>query len=263
MIEKVIVITGASSGLGAELAQQLSAPGVALVLFARRETLLLEIAKPCRQQGAEVLVVAGDVCQQADCQRLMDEAVAAFGGIDILINNAGLSMWTAFEDLDDLSLMKTLVDVNYLGNVYCCYYALPYLKKSSGMMVSVSSVQGRLGVPYHTGYAAAKHAVQGFYDSLRIELGDRVGILLVSPGWIAGTGLRAARLDKDNSQRGKLANSHSSSAVPVSICAKKIIQAIRLKKKELVVPGYFKFLFLLRGVSLTVINKIMQWKFKI
>ncbi len=184
--DKVVVITGASSGIGRELACQLAAQGAKLALAARNVERLKAVRVECEKRGGQAIAVPTDVTEQAQCESLMMKTVETFGGIDILVNNAGISMWARFEDVTDLSIFEQIMRVNYLGSLYCTYYALPHLKASRGQIVAVSSLTGKTGVPLRSGYAASKHAVVGFFDSLRIELADDgVDVTIIYPGFVA------------------------------------------------------------------------------
>ena len=169
---KVVVVTGASQGIGKALCLELAAQRPRLVLAARDAAALEAVAAECRARGAETLVVPTDVGDEAACRALVERAVERFGGVDVLVNNAGMGMLARFEDVTDLSLYERLMRVNYLGSVYPTFYALPHLKRSRGQIVAVSSLAGLNGVPMRTAYAATKHAQMGFFDSLRIELRD-------------------------------------------------------------------------------------------
>ncbi len=183
---KVVVVTGASTGIGRALCLALAPQGPRLVLAARDEARLHEVAAQCRAAGAaEALVVPTDVSSQAACVRLVTRTVGQCGGIDVLVNNAGIGMIASFEDVQDLSIYENLMRVNYLGCVYPTYYALQELKKSKGQIVVVASLAGMTGVPTRTGYAASKHAIFGFFDSLRIELaGSGVDVTIVAPDFV-------------------------------------------------------------------------------
>ena len=188
--DNVVVITGASKGIGAELARQLARQGAKLLLTARDEAALGAVASECVALGAEIHVVIADVAVQTECQRIIDGAMAKFGRIDTLVNNAGASMWAKFEDIDDMSILERIMQINYMGAVYCTHYALPHLKSTKGRIVGIASLTGKVGVPTRSGYAASKHAMAGFFDSLRIELQDSgVTVTMVYPGFVA-TGIR-------------------------------------------------------------------------
>jgi short-subunit dehydrogenase len=182
---KTIVVTGASSGIGRALCLALAPHRPHLVLSGRDEARLEQAAEACRAAGAEALAVRADVTVPAQCQLLVVRAVERFGGIDVLVNNAGISMIALFEEVQDLSVFESVMRVNYLGAVYATWHALPHLKRSRGQIVAVASLAGLTGVPCRTGYSASKHAMIGFFDSLRIELrGSGVSVTVVAPDFV-------------------------------------------------------------------------------
>ncbi len=182
---KVVVVTGASSGIGRALCLELAAERPRLVLAARDEQALAEVAGACREQGAEVLVVPTDVTDPAACRALVERTVAAWNALDVLVHNAGITMWSLFEEVTDFEIFAQLMRVNYLGPVHLTRHALPHLRRARGRLVAVASVAGLTGVPTRTGYAATKHAVFGFFDSLRIELqGSGVSVTLIAPDFV-------------------------------------------------------------------------------
>lgn len=166
--DNVVVITGASDGIGREMALQLAGQGAWLALAARDAQKLEAVAAECRARGGRALAVPTDVGDQAQCRALVDRTLAEFGRVDTLVNNAGVSMWARFDQVTELAPFETMMRVNYLGSVYCTHAALPHLKRTRGRIVGVSSLTGRAGVPTRSGYAASKHAMAGFFDSLRI-----------------------------------------------------------------------------------------------
>jgi short-subunit dehydrogenase len=183
---KSIVVTGASSGIGKALCLALAPQRPRLVLAARDATRLEEVAGQSRAAGADTLVVPTDVTSEEECRRLVQQTVERFGALDVLVNNAGIGMLARFDELTDLSVYDRLMKVNYLGCVYLTFHALPHLKKSRGQIVVMASVAGLTGAPTRTGYAASKHAVFGFFDSLRIELdGTGVSVTIVAPYFVA------------------------------------------------------------------------------
>ncbi len=231
---KTIVITGASSGIGQELAVALAKDGANLVLAARTAETLAETAKRCEAAGGKAIAVATDVGDQAACEALMKAAVATFGGIDILVNNAGVSMVAAFESITDLSLFERLMRINYLGAVYCTHFALPHVKARKGLLVAVSSLTGKTGVPTRTGYSASKHAMQGFFDSLRIELIESgVDVLVVSPGFVA-TDIRASALGSDGSALKTSPRDEAEGTMSVDECVGIIYRAMARRDREVV-----------------------------
>lgn len=244
---KAVAVTGASSGLGAAVAEAFAAAGARPALFARSKERLEAVAARCRAAGGDPLVVAGDVTAPASCRALIERTVERFDSLDMLVASAGLSMWSRFDELDDADVLRRVMEVNYWGLVHCALPALPHLKQSAGMLVAVSSLQGKVGVPYHSGYAAAKHAVQGFCDSLRLELrGTGVGVLTVLPHWIQGTGLRRRALGADGRPRGEAAPRHGTGAVPVEAVARAVVAATRRRRRSLLLPPRLRLLPLFR-----------------
>ncbi len=167
------------------------------------------------------------------CKNLIEKTLSEFGRIDTLINNAGISMSAKFEEIKDLDVFRKIMDVNYLGSVYCTYYALPYLKKSKGRIVGISSLTGLVGVPTRTGYAASKHAMRGFYDSLRIELMNTgVSVTMIYPGFVTSE-VRERALGIDGNPVGK-SHLDESKIMSTEECARQIINAAAKRKRELV-----------------------------
>jgi short-subunit dehydrogenase len=182
---KTVLITGASEGIGRALALNLAAAGADLVLAARSAARLQEAARDCAALGAQVEAVAMDVAQGTDCLRCVERAVARFGRLDILVNNAGITMWARFDEISDFAVYERLMEVNVLGSVRMTAAALPHLKASRGLLVAVASMAGLIGVPERTGYAASKHAMVGFFESLRIELrGSGVDVTIIAPDFV-------------------------------------------------------------------------------
>lgn len=183
--DRVVIVTGASEGIGRALALELARDRPRLVLAARDRGRLESLATEARALGAECHVVPADVADRASCEALVATALAACGRIDALVCNAGATMWARFDALADLEVFERLMRVNYLGCVWLTHAALPALKASRGRLVAIASVAGLSGVPERTAYAASKHAVVGFCDSLRIELaGTGVSVTVVAPDFV-------------------------------------------------------------------------------
>jgi short-subunit dehydrogenase len=174
------------------------------------------------------------------CRRLIDRAVESFGGVDVLVNNAGIGMWARFEEVTDLSIYERIMRVNYLGAVYCAHAALPHVRKSRGLFVAISSLTGKTGVPTRTGYAASKHAMQGFFDSLRIELrGTGVDVLVVSPGFVA-TDIRARALGGDGKPIEVSRREEERGTMDIDTCVDQIVKAIEKRKRDVVMTSSAK-----------------------
>src|SRR6202050_2625776 len=182
---KTVLITGASAGIGRSLALQLAQQQAQLALSGRDQAHLAQVARDCTARGAPTLSLAADVSVREDCTRLVAQTVARFGRIDVLVNNAGFTMWSRLDTVTDLAVYAQLLAVNYLGAGDTTAAALPHLKASRGLIVAVASLAGLTGVPERTGYAASKHAMVGFFESLRIELaGSGVDVTIIAPDFV-------------------------------------------------------------------------------
>ena len=202
--ENVVIITGASMGIGQELALQLSDCGAWLALAARNAKKLNEVSEQCHKRGGRSIVIPTDVADQSQCQNLIDRTIAEYGRIDTLINNAGIGSVVKFEKSQDLNVFEKIIQVNFFGSVYCTHYALPYLKETRGRLVGVSSLRGRLPSPTADGYGASKHAMAGFFDSLRLEIAHSgVSVTMIYPGWVS-TGITSRTLGVDGKPTGEI-----------------------------------------------------------
>lgn len=213
IVMKVVIITGASSGIGLATAKEFASKGDCVVLAARNAEKLKSTVESLGQQyGQEAelenkkvprfIAVATDVVKEEDCKNLITKTVKVYGRIDVLVNNAGISMRAMFKDLD-LSVIKNLMDVNFWGTVYCTKYALDYLLKSKGSVVGVISIAGFKGLPARTGYSSSKFAIYGFLDTLRVEhLHDGLHVMIFAPGFTASN-IRFTALTADGSAQGE------------------------------------------------------------
>ena len=254
---KVIIITGASSGIGLATAKLCASKGANVVLAARSIDKLYQIADgfPYKER---YLCVKTDVTVEDDCKHLIDATVEKFGRIDILINNAGISMRALFKDLN-LSVMKRLMDVNYWGTVYCTKYALKSLLESKGTVVGIISIMGYSSSPARTGYASSKFAIRGFLDALHIEhLHDGFHVLVFAPGFTASN-IRNVALTADGSAQGvtPLDESKLMSAEKV---AKLLLKAIRKHKNHVVLTHLGWWTVHVTNVLPNLVNKI-QYKY--
>lgn len=257
MRNKVVVITGASKGIGAELARQFAALGARLVLAARNTAELEAVAADCNKLGASAITMKCDVALERDCQAVMSGAALAFGGIDVLVNNAGATMWAYFEEIDDMSILERIMQVNYMGAVYCTRHALPYLRQSRGVLCGVASLAGKTGVPTRTGYAASKHAMTGFFDSLRIELdGSGVAVTMIYPGFVS-TGIRENATGPDGKPI-QVSPVKEGEVMGVEECARIIVKAIETRKREVVMTARGKIGLWLKLFAPALIDRIAK-----
>ena len=238
--DNVVILTGASTGIGEAMAHQLAGQGAQLALAARNAPKLEAVAAACRARGGRALVVPTDVTNEDECRELAERTVAEYGRIDTLINNAGLSMWMKFEDVEDLDSLEYIMRVNFFGSMYCTYYALPHLKQSRGRIVAVASVTGRTGVPTRTGYAASKHAVVGFFESLRIEVeDDGVSVTIAFPDFV-GSGMHTRSLGADGQPLGH--NPLQVDKIMTSDeCARLILAGAAARKRQVIMSTRSRF----------------------
>lgn len=232
MIEnKVVIITGASSGIGKSLAELYISKGWHLVLAARRIERLLEFEK--ENPDAKILSVKTDVSVEADCSNLIEKAIERFGRIDVLINNAGISMRATFDQVE-LDVLQKLMDVNFWGTVYCSKFAIPHLVKQKGSLVGVISVGGYIGLPGRTGYSASKFAVRGFLDTLRIEyMKTGLHVLVAAPGFTASE-IRKNALTADGTLQGETPRDESK-MMSSEECARRIVWGIEKRRRKIII----------------------------
>ncbi len=230
--DKVIIITGASSGIGDALAREAIKHKMKVVLAARNTDKMEQTAASRQWDTNQFLIVKTDVSREKDCQALIKQVIERFNSIDILINNAGISMRALFADLD-LSVLHQLMDINFWGTVYCTHHALPHLLKSKGTVAGISSIAGFKGLPARTGYSASKFAMHGFLESLRIEnLKTGLHVLIACPGFTASN-IRKTALASDGSQQGESPRQEEKMMSAQEV-AGHILKAVARKKRTLV-----------------------------
>ena len=258
-VGQVVLITGASSGIGAELARQFAADGARVALAARDATRLESVAAECRALGAEALVVVGDVAVEASCADIVDRTVAHYGQLDVLVNNAGMGSSGRFEDVTDLTIFDTLMRVNYLGSVWCTAHALPHLKRSKGRLVAISSLTGLTGVPKRTAYAATKHAMAGFFDSLRIELdGTGVTVTMIYPGFVFSE-INQRALSPDGTPFGDRGYTRrKGETMETDRCGRLILAAVANRNRDLVMTWRGKIGRMLKLMSPALVDRIAK-----
>lgn len=255
--DNVVILTGASSGIGRAAAQQLAEQGAWLALGARDIDRLEQVAAECRQRGGRALAVKTDVAIESECRRLIEQTVAEYGRVDTLINNAGISMWTPFDQLQDLAILDRIMRANYLGAAYLTYHALPHVKQTRGRLAAVSSLAGKSGVPTRSGYAASKHALAGFFDSLRIELaGTGVSVTIVYPGFVTSE-IRERAFGADGKPLGQ-SPVRESEVMSADECARIMLNAIARRKREEVMTWRGKLGQWLKLIAPGVVDKVAR-----
>ena len=237
--DKTVIITGASSGIGKALAIEFAKRGANIVLAARQYVALCELAEALdKEYKVKSLAIQCDVSVEEDCVQLIKQTLVTFGKIDVLVNNAGISMRALFKDAD-IKVLKTLMDVNFWGTVYCTKYAMPELLKTKGSIVGVSSIAGYKGLPGRTGYSASKFAMNGFLDALRVEnLKTGVHVLTACPGFTASN-IRNTALDKDGSQQGE-STLNEEKMMSAEEVAKIIADGVESRARTLIMTGQGK-----------------------
>lgn len=255
MKDKIIIVTGASSGIGRSLAEELAKRGAKVILAARNIHKLNDLSKKIESRGSEILAVKTDVSNEGECKNLIKKTIEKFGRIDVLINNAGISMRALFEEVD-LIVIKQLMDVNFWGTVYCTKYAMPYVLKTKGSVVGVSSIAGFKGLPGRSGYSASKFAVHGFLEVLRTEnLKNGLHVLIACPGFTASN-IRNTALTKDGSQQGESPRDESKMMTSEEV-AIRITDAIEKRKRTLILTSQGKLTVLLNKFFPKFMDKVV------
>jgi short-subunit dehydrogenase len=227
---KKVWITGASSGIGEALAYALNTKGCNLIISSRKEKDLLRVKGHC-EFPEKVVVVPLDLTNRDALPMQVETAKEAFGGIDMLINNAGISQRSLIVDTE-FAVYEKLMQVNYLGTIALTKLVLPYfIAEKKGHFVTVTSLMGKFGSPYRSGYCAAKHALHGFFDVLRMEHEkDGIAVTLICPGFIQ-TNVAKNALTADGSAQGA-DDQATKNGLSTAVCAQKIIRAIEQKRFE-------------------------------
>ncbi|NCA84104.1 MAG: SDR family oxidoreductase [Clostridia bacterium] len=253
--DQVVVITGASSGIGEALVIEFAGQGARVVAAARNTAKLQQMQTSLHQKGQHMLAVATDVSRETDCQNLIQAAIDKYGKIDVIINNAGISMRALFQDVD-IDVLKQVMDVNFWGTAYCSKYALPHLQASQGSLVAVSSVAGYKGLPGRTGYSASKFAIQGLMEVIRIEnLHTNVHVLIACPGFTSSN-IRNVALAADGSRQGE-SPLNENKLMSATTVAHKIARAIYKRKNNIILTAQGKAIVYLNKFVPHFLNKMV------
>ncbi|KAK1427550.1 hypothetical protein QVD17_16237 [Tagetes erecta] len=261
MYDKVVVITGASSGIGEQIAYEYAKKGANLVLVARRDQRLHGISENARRLGApDVLIMAADVVKEDDCRRFMDETISYFGRVDHLVNTASLGHTFFFEEATDTSVFPMLMDINFWGNVYPTYVALPYLRRTGGRIVVNAAVENWLPLPRMSLYSAAKAALVNFYETLRLELNGDVGITVATHGWIGAEMTRGKfMLEEGAEMQWKEEREVQASGTHVEEFAKLIVSAAVRGDANVKFPSWYDVFLLYRVFA----PDVLSWTFRL
>ncbi|MVM30606.1 SDR family oxidoreductase [Spirosoma sp. HMF4905] len=239
MKDKIVLITGASSGIGRALAFAFGREGANIVICGRKADALQIVSDELRQAGITCLSLIADVSIEADVKQLIEQTITHFGRLDILINNAGISMRSMLIDTDPVVIQKVM-DINFMGTVYATRYALPYIQQAKGSIVGISSIAGYRGLPVRCGYSASKFAMNGFLEAVRTELlHTGVHVLTACPGFTASN-IRVSALDAHGQAKGETMRDESS-MMSAEECADHILKAVKNRKRELILTGQGKF----------------------
>ncbi|WP_036153649.1 SDR family oxidoreductase [Maribacter forsetii] len=256
MENKVIWITGASSGIGEALAYQFNALGAKIIISARREKALSDVKNKCESPD-NVAVLSLDLTQFESLESITKKAFSLFGRIDVLVNNGGLSQRSLIIDTK-FEVYQQMIDVNYLGTIKLTKHVLPnFITQKSGHFVTITSLMGKFSSPYRSGYCGAKHALHGFFDALRMEHEkDNINVSIICPGFIQ-TNVAKNALTGDGSALQKEDNA-TENGMPVNECAKEIISAIKKKRFETYIGGKEKFGIYLKRFFPKLLHKVVM-----
>jgi len=252
--DKVVVVTGGSDGIGRALIEALIASGARVATCGRNYDKLYSLQLEYTNVMLHTMVC--DVSKEDDCKRFIDSTIETFGTIDILINNAGMSMRSLFQSAE-MDVMRKLMEVNFMGAVYCTKYALPYIIQQRGTIVGISSTAGYRGLPGRSGYSASKFALQGWLESLRTELSDQgVHVMWVSPGFTTSN-IRNAALNSKGESTGE-SKMDESKLMSAETCAKYILHAIEKRKRTLVLTFQGKFITFVNKLFPSLADKLVH-----
>ncbi|KAK9095866.1 hypothetical protein Sjap_021363 [Stephania japonica] len=261
MEDKVVVITGASSGVGEQIAYEYAKRGATLVLVAKRLQRLRGISEGARRLGAQhVMIMAADVVKEDDCRRFIGEVISYYGRVDHLVNTASLGHSFFFEEAIDTAVFPHLMDINFWGNVYPTFVALPYLRESNGRIVVNASIESWLPLPRMSLYAAAKAAIINFYETLRFEVKDEVGITISTHGWI-GSAMTTGKfmLEEGLEMQWKEERESPASSGHVEEFARSIVAGACRGDTYVKVPNWYDVFMVYRVFS----PDVLRWTFRL
>jgi short-subunit dehydrogenase len=255
MKDKVVIITGGTSGIGRALAEEFGSRGSKIFVTGRNKLQLETTVSTLQSKGIKIEGFAGDVSIEEDNLKMASAAIDKFGTIDVLINNAGISMRALFEEVD-LAVIKKVMDINFYGVLYATKYCLPEIIKNKGSVVGISSIAGYRGLPGRTGYSASKFALNGFLEVLRTELLKRdVHVLTACPGFTS-SGIRKKALTKDGGQQGESPRAEEE-MMSAEECARHIYRATLKRKRQLILTSQGKLTVWLNKFFPSLVDKMV------
>lgn len=251
---KVVIITGASSGIGLALSREMARNGAKVVMSARSIDKLKEIEQELRENGFDVLAIKCDVTNSEECREMVEQTIIHYGKLDICICNAGISMRALFDEID-LSVLHQLMNINFWGAVNCIKYALPHIQQSKGSLVGISSIAGIHGLPARSGYSASKYALNGFLETIRIEnIKKGIHVMLAYPGFTSSN-IRYSALTSDGSQQ-KESPKNESKIMSAEKVSKIIIRGIEKRKRDIRMDFQGKATFFIKKCMPKILDKI-------
>jgi short-subunit dehydrogenase len=260
MKDKIVIVTGSSSGIGLATATRFALMGSKVVLAARSYDVIQSVAEALRTSGCDVHAIRTDVTIEDDCRNLIEKTIEKYGRIDILINNAGISMRALFKDVN-VAVMKRLFDVNFWGAVYCTKFALPHLVRSHGSVVGISSVAGIIGLPGRTGYSASKYALHGFLETLRIEnLKNGLHVLIMCAGFTTSD-IRKKALTADGTPQGYTPREEEKMMTPEQV-ARAIYRAVKRRRNYRILTLEGKMTAMVKRIAPRILEHAAYLKMK-
>ncbi|XP_018469457.2 11-beta-hydroxysteroid dehydrogenase-like 3 isoform X1 [Raphanus sativus] len=248
---KVVLITGASSGIGEHVAYEYAKKGAYLALVARREDRLEIVAETSRQLGSDdVIIIPGDVAKVEDCKKFIDETIRHFGKLDHPINNAGVVQTVVFEDYNHIQDANLIMDINFWGSTYITYFAIPHLRKTKGKVIVITSGAANIALPVASVYSASKAALLRFFETLRIELNPDIKITIVFPGVVA-TDMTTPRYIENY-------GSDFIFTEPVSRCAKGIFNGICRGETYIEEPSWMKWIYVMKNMCPEIVEYVLH-----
>ena len=257
---KVFIVTGASSGIGEALTKELAREGAIVVCASRKQAKLEDLVGEILKAGGQAALYKTDVTVLDQCIALKKFVIEKYGRIDAIVLNAGVSMWAKFDELEDIKFFRDIMDVNYHGAVNCVHAVIEEIKKTNGKIISCSSGQAIMPVPYHSGYVASKYALTGFLSTIDLENQRQLSVLELVLSWIRGTNLRNNSYNESGSQRNVSDRKHSKESISLDKCIQEIIKAIKRDKRVAYIPQKLSLIPFLKLFFNGLLTKIVTKK---